>query len=181
LIFLLALVFAVIMFGNWLLEHETERLEQKIQRLEEEIEAQELQLNVTRKLIEEVQQLRSENEDLHQQMQDWLDTWQVDTWEATMYAPLDPAAVPGMCFEGDPNETYSGQPPVPGKTAAAHVSFLGEEVFVLDRENGLSGWRKVNDIGGDVGQGRIDLVVNSRSEALRFGREDITVVHRRGE
>ena len=50
-------------------------------------------------------------------IEDELNKWSV--YEATAYAPLDPKAKEGMCYEGDPRITASGAPVVPGVTVAA--------------------------------------------------------------
>lgn len=66
---------------------------------------------------------------------------QAETFTITAYAPLDPAAIPGMCFSGDPNVTASGSPPVPGETVAAGPTIpFGSRVWI----EGI-GIRTVND------------------------------------
>ncbi len=122
------------------------------------------------RLQEVIRELR-ERERIMEAMRDWLEAWQVIEFEITGYAPLDPGAKEGMCYEGDPNVTYSGEPPVPGETAAGHVSRLGRTVFVPGM-----GFYRINDIGGLVGEYNLDLVFASRQDALRWGRKTLTVV-----
>ena len=143
---------------------ETGKLEQECSRLETEI-----------RLLE----LEAENIYLHEQysrilgrMEQWLDEWQVDIWESSTYAPLDPRAKEGMCYAGDPAVTASGAEAVPGVTAAA-----GPDVpfGAIVRVEG-AGWRVVQDRGSGGGVGMVDLAVRSRDEALRWGRKNAKVV-----
>lgn len=41
---------------------------------------------------------------------------EVKEFRVTAYAPLDPNAIEGVCYSGDPNVTASGAPPVPYQT-----------------------------------------------------------------
>jgi len=144
-------------------------------RLQEELRSQELQLEVTQTLLQEVRRLRAENEELRRRMQEWLDTWDVSVAEVTAYAPLDPAAKEGMCYEGDPHVTASGAEVVPGVTAAAgpDVEF-GTRIYIHGH-----GMRVVQDRGGRIGPGCIDLAVGSREEALAWGRKKVKVVYQK--
>ena len=144
---------------------ETGKLEQECSRLETEIRL-----------------LEAENIYLHEQysrilgrMEQWLDEWQVDIWESSAYVPLDPRAKEGICYSGDPAVTASGAEVVPGVTAAA-----GPDVpfGAIVRVEG-AGWRIVQDRGGRIGPGMIDLAVASRGEALRWGRRQAKVVCRK--
>lgn len=86
--------------------------------------------------------------------------------DVTAYAPLDPNAVRGVCYSGDPTITASGARVVPGITAAAGSSIpFGTKVWI----EGI-GWRTVQDRGGMISDRHIDIVMTSRSSALRFGR-----------
>ena len=67
-----------------------------------------------------------------------------------------------MCYSGDPTVTASGEAPVPGETVAAALPF-GTLLYI----EGI-GLRRVNDRG--VGPGRIDVVTETRSQALKLGR-----------
>lgn len=96
----------------------------------------------------------------------------IGDFEVTAYAPLDPNAMPGMCYSGDPNVTASGAPPVPYVTAAAGPSVpFGSRVYI----EGL-GWRTVNDRGGRIGDRQLDVVVESNREARLFGRQMLRVI-----
>ena len=93
----------------------------------------------------------------------------VDEFTVTAYAPLDPMAVEGMCYSGDPNVTASGQPPVPGETVAAGPGIpFGSRVWIEGY-----GWRTVNDRGGRITDRHIDLAVETRAEAYAIGRESV--------
>ncbi len=159
-LFLVALCAMLFTYG-WM-SVETGKLEQECSRLEVGIRL-----------------LEAENIYLHEQyslilgrMEQWLDEWQVDIWESSTYAPLDPRAKEGMCYAGDPAVTASGAEAVPGVTAAA-----GPDVpfGAIVRVEG-AGWRVVQDRGSGVGVGMVDLAVRSRDEALRWGRKNAKVV-----
>ena len=92
----------------------------------------------------------------------------------TAYAPLDPAAVEGMCYSGDPTVTASGEAPIPGETVAAALPF-GTLLYI----EGI-GLRRVNDRG--VGPGRVDVVTETRAQAFEIGRSRrrVIILSRRG-
>jgi len=105
-------------------------------------------------------------------VQDTMEEVRVVTSEVTAYAPLDPRAVEGMCFEGNPKVTASGEEVEPGVTVAAGEQIpLGTEVYI----EGI-GRRIVQDRGGAIGSRDIDIAVTSKDEALQFGRQERRVV-----
>ena len=91
----------------------------------------------------------------------------------TMYAPLDPDAVEGMCYSGNPNITATGTQVREGVAAACpeRLSY-GTHIYVWGR-----GKFVVEDTGGalrnDRENIRIDLFTVSRSGAFRFGRQEL--------
>ena len=107
-----------------------------------------------------------------QELQEWIDMWEIDTWETTAYAPLDPTAVEGVCYSGDPNITASGEQVVPGVTVAAGPGVpFGTTVYI----EGI-GKRIVQDRGGAIGNNNLDVAVWNRQDALEWGRQDRRVV-----
>lgn len=81
---------------------------------------------------------------------------------ATAYSPDDPG-VDGI--------TYSGLPAAPGVVAVdPDVIPLGSVVYVPDYGYGVAA-----DIGGAIRGRRIDVYFSSRSEALRWGRRQLTI------
>ena len=87
--------------------------------------------------------------------------------EITYYAPLDPSAVEGWCYSGDPTVTASGAKSEPGVSVAAGSQIpFGTELYI----EGI-GFRTVHDGGGMIGSNNLDVMVWSRSEALENGRE----------
>ena len=160
-ILFLAALCAMLCTYGWLAQ-QARALEQECSRLEAEIGL----------LRQENAGLREQRAQLGQRMEAWLDEWTVDIWESSAYAPLDPHAVEGMCFVGDPRITASGAEVVPGVTAAA-----GPDVpfGAIVRVEG-AGWRVVQDRGSGVGSGCIDLAISTRDEALRWGRKNVKVV-----
>lgn len=91
---------------------------------------------------------------------------------ATAYAPLDPNAVEGMCFSGDPMVTASGIRSQPGVSVAMDSRYaFGTNLLV----EGF-GPRVVHDRGGAITGQKIDIMVNSREEAMSFGRQALNVI-----
>lgn len=125
---------------------------------------QEISLTL-QKLQEEIEKIEMKLTDI----EDELNKWSVH--EATAYAPLDPNAKEGMCYEGDPRITASGAPVVPGVTVAAgKESPFGTELYI----KGI-GKRIVQDRGAAISRGRIDIAVKTQAEAIRFGRRHVLV------
>lgn len=126
-----------------------------LQRLREEIEKIGVKLNDIETRLNKIE--------------DELNKWSV--YEATAYAPLDPNAKEGMCYEGDPRITASGALVVPGVTVAAGKELpFGTELYI----RGI-GKRIVQDRGGAIGRGRLDIAVKTQAEAFQFGRRHVLV------
>ena len=124
------------------------------------------------KLQEEIQRIEAKLNDIEtrlNEIEDELNKWSV--YEATAYAPLDPNAKEGMCYEGDPRITASGAPVVPGVTVAAGKELpFGTELYI----HGI-GKRIVQDRGAVISRGHIDIAVETQAEAIRFGRRPVLV------
>ena len=87
--------------------------------------------------------------------------------EATGYAPLDPNAIEGVCYSGDPRITSSGNPSNPSRSVAMGRNFpFGTEIYIP----GL-GYRIVEDRGGAIGNSQLDIMFLTQKEALGFGRQ----------
>ena len=90
----------------------------------------------------------------------------------TAYAPLDPNAIEGMCYQGDPEITASGEKVTPGVTVAAGPDIpFGTRVYI----EGI-GWRIVQDRGGKVGNNALDIAVLTKEEALSIGKSNKLVI-----
>lgn len=132
-------------------------------------------------LLEEIRELKRENRQLKDRMDKWLDEWEVMEAEVTGYAPLDPQAVEGWDYWGDPNITKSGQQVIPGKTAAGPEDFnFGTRVYFIG-DGFDDGFREINDRGGlvgynDAGLPQFDLAVKTKAEANIIGRRRVKVV-----
>ena len=126
---------------------------------------------------EQVAALQAEIEELTMSVENLMAAvepmdFEICTWTATAYAPLDPEAVAGVCYSGDPNITASGMPIEPGISVAAGPSVpFGTWLWI----EGL-GWRRVDDRGAAIRDGRIDICMITREEAIRFGRRQVTVI-----
>lgn len=148
---------------------------QKLQKLQEEIQkihdVQEISLTpqTFQQEIEKIEAKLTDIETRLNKIEDELKKWSV--YEATAYAPLDPNAKEGMCYEGNPRITASGAPVVPGVTVAAGKELpFGTELYI----KGI-GKRIVQDRGAAISRGRIDIAVKTQAEALRFGRRHVLV------
>ena len=105
----LAMLCAMLLITSWISQQEL-KLEKERVRMQEEIFALKKE---NAQLQERVVELKAQQAELGNRMQDWLDEWEVDVWDATSYAPLDPKAKEGMCYSGDPSITASGAKVVP--------------------------------------------------------------------
>ena len=126
----------------------------------------------------ELQEVRGE---VMQALREWLQQWEIKPVEITGFAPLDPRAVEGMCYSGDPNVTSSGAQTTPGITVAAPADIpFGTRVYV---EGAM---RVVQDRGrriryNDAGLMQLDLCVETREDALYgIGRREVMAVMERG-
>ncbi len=123
-------------------------------------------------LINDLYRRRESDNERLMDIEDFLEPARVEPHEITAYAPLDPRAVEGMCYAGDPNVTSSGEPPVPWQTAAAGPGTpFGSRVYVAGQ-----GWYRVNDRGGVIVDGKLDLVVEKKEEAYIIGRKVVPVL-----
>lgn len=138
-------------------------------RLGQGVQEISLTLQTLREEIEKIDAKLNEIETRLNKIEDELNKWSV--YEATAYAPLDPKAKEGMCYEGDPRITASGAPVVPGVTVAAGKELpFGTELYI----KGI-GKRIVQDRGAAIGTGRLDIAVKTQAEAFQFGRRRVLV------
>ena len=126
-------------------------------------------------LKQKVEEMQDRIQDIRDRLDSLLETFDMakaDTYTLTAYAPLDPSAVYGLDYIGDPTITASGQAPVPNETVAADKSIpFGTRVWI----EGV-GVRTVNDRGGAIKRGRLDLCMATRDEAIAFGRQNRKVI-----
>jgi len=126
---------------------------------------------------EQVAALQAEIEELTMSVENLMAAvepmdFEICTWTATAYAPLDPEAVAGVCYSGDPNITASGREIRPGITVAAGPSIpFGTWIWI----EGF-GWRCVEDRGSAIKDGHVDIAMISRQNALDFGRQEVLVI-----
>ena len=164
----LALMCLLLAGAGWM-AHEAQVQAEEYARLQREI----LMLEVENALLRErIEELKEQQAEIGDRMEKWLDTWEVEIWESTAYAPLDSRAIPGMCYSGNPQITTSGAKVIPYVTAAAGPGVeFGTKVYVAG-----DGARIVQDRGGRIGNGCIDLAMKTREEALAWGRRRVPVV-----
>jgi 3D (Asp-Asp-Asp) domain-containing protein len=173
--------------------HKFDALSTQIQQIQEQLvktsetEGQQLQrvvntLNGINQALEELKQhgtsLDKAAEKLYKlqpqikELLEFLDPGRAQEHTITGYAPLDPNAVYGMDYIGDPTATASGAKVVPGVTAAAGPDVpFGTKLYI----QGI-GWRIVQDRGGRITNRNIDLAMRTRQDALRFGKRKLPVI-----
>lgn len=96
--------------------------------------------------------------------------------EATAYAPLDPNAIEGVCFSGNPNITRTGTQVREGVIAADpfHLEY-GTQVYILDTGK----WYTVEDTGAALkhpSKVKIDIFMVTRKQAFAWGRRQTTII-----
>lgn len=96
------------------------------------------------------------------------------TAEVSSYAPLDPDAVEGMCYSGDPHITATGTQVRPG-VVAADFNKLPPGTVVKIPGYGIG---VVEDTGSALRKHdgyALDVFMEKRSDALRWGRQILEV------
>ncbi len=132
-------------------------------------------------LQQQMNYLTKQETDVIDSLQKWLDEWDVMMGEVTGYALLDPEAVEGWDYAGNPEVTASGGKVIIGKTAAGPPDVEFGKVFYLPQRKE---YRAVNDRGSRVdhnktGEPQFDLAVETKEEALAIGRSRELVVLQR--
>ncbi len=98
--------------------------------------------------------------------------YEVRKMNITKYAPLDPAAVEGWDYRGNPEITASGEEVIPGKIAAAGPNIpFGTRIYVEGE-----GWYTVKDRGGKIGAADIDLAADCKDETRAWGVQQRLVI-----
>ncbi len=98
--------------------------------------------------------------------------YEIREMNITKYAPLDPGAVEGWDYAGDPKITASGKKVVPGESAAAGPNIpFGTRIYVEGK-----GWYTVKDRGGGIGVDDIDLAVEAKDESQAWGVQEKLVI-----
>lgn len=90
---------------------------------------------------------------------------------------MEATAYSEECWESPIGQTASGTIVSNHRTVAGPPSLpFGTVLYIpshADRPN--RGYYRVEDRGGDVGEGRIDIYISNKAEALKFGRRQIEV------
>lgn len=166
-VFMVALL---LVLGSQISENKKQQDELMLMRLQlEEVKVEHGTIDCLLDLVEDYQAEIT-------RLREILDLIGIDIYEITAYAPLDPNAVEGMCYEGDPTITASGAKVEAGRTIAADTNILpfGTKVWI----EGF-GWREVQDRGGAIKGNKIDIAVDSRAEAFKIGRQNRVVLYAR--
>ena len=158
-------------------EQKNERLHREMDEIEERINALGELNRENEKLLQMVRELKAENKELQEQVQElesWIDMWDIDEAGLSKYAPLHPDAIEGFCFAGDPNITASGAQVEIGRTIAAGPS-VPFGTLVLVEGYGVF---EVQDRGGLIHDGRLDMAIHSHNEAYGYGIRPKKVAYR---
>lgn len=180
-IFIIIMVIsAVFLLGIYISKtSQARQLEQDILLMKVQLESIRIEQETTEYLLNLIDQYQTMLFDMREEndrLKEILNTIGIETFEVSAYAPLDPSAVEGMCFEGDPTVTASGKKVSIGETIAVDTSIIpfGAKVWI----EGF-GWRTAHDRGGMIKGNMIDIAVGTLDEAYQIGRQDRLVVYQR--
>ncbi len=178
-IFLLVMVLLSFLAG-FQAENRRQILQEDLQILQEELHKLHLQhmdlkneLEKNRELLQKAEKRWEDESLLLEKMQQWLETWQVNYYETTAYAPFD-APQSGLCHDGDPSITAIGTRLGPGTIAVDPRDIpFGTPLWVEGY-----GWGKALDTGAAMRKQEklLDLYFHTRAEALSWGRKKVLVV-----
>ena len=172
LMILVALVFLVLTISSFKTALPIEMPDHDLERIELQIDYLRQRTGEIGQKIDEIQTRLQELRDRLDSLLETFDMTKADTYTITGYTPLDPSAVYGLDYIGNPNVTASGDKPVPNETVAAAKDIpFGTKVWI----EGV-GVRTVNDRGGAIKRGRLDLCMATRDEAIAFGRQKRKVI-----
>ena len=140
-------------------------------QLREEAEKRQEAEESLQELKVKIEKLEEENKRLLDRLESFLDEFNVSSFTATAYAPFDSH---GLCSDGNPSSTATGTYPTEGRTVAVDPSVipLGSRLIIEGQ-----GVRVAEDTGGLIKGKRVDIMLDSRREALRFGRQEIKVIY----
>lgn len=96
----------------------------------------------------------------------------LSTMRITGYAPLDPKAIKGFDYSGDPAVTASGRRTLPGVTVAASKAIPFGSWIWID----TLGWRRVDDRGGAITHNKLDVCFSTCAEAAEWGVRHRTAI-----
>lgn len=126
-----------------------------------------------RDLKEQIKELEKEREE----MQETIEYLRTIPAVITNYAPLDPNAVEGMCYSGDPNTTATGTQVRRGVAAADPRRLpYGTKIYIPSFGEVI-----IEDTGGAMRNNdkiQVDVFVESRKEAFAYGiqNEEIKII-----
>jgi len=148
------------------LKENIEQIQQKNQKLKEHIEQQSNRLEQQRQDLKELKEISQELKEIYDQLE-------IFTAEITGYAPHDPTAEEGHCYEGSPEVTATGTYPVVGEVAAVDPEVIpyGSKIYIEGK-----GLYRAEDTGSAIQGKIIDVVMENRQQTSRFGRQERKVL-----
>ena len=168
LLILLVILFLMLLGALWL-TLETERMEQECLELQEHLQQLKAENTALQARLEELRELNAITMD---KMQDFLDVWQVDDFEATFYSPGDDRN--GLNSSGDSEVTALGYTPGLGCYAVDFDVIPPHALMWVEGE----GWGIAGDTGRAIRGKRIDIYRRSYDLAMRGGRQGRRVMWR---
>lgn len=163
--FALALIIFGVLALNLHLKDEIKKAEQELIEIEQELEE-------LKKINEELNQEIDKLENQLHEVEEEVDNLFGFNAKVTAYAPYESK---GLCSDGNPNVTATGTTPTEGRTIAvdpdvipygSQVHIEGEGVFIAE------------DAGSAIRGERIDIMFDSREDALNFGRQERKIIVR---
>jgi len=164
-----SLVILVLLFGIWMID--IEKSQEDIDRMKLEVESIRIEQETVEYLLDLVEEYQIEIT----RLRELLDAFKIDTFEATAYTHVKTAGVADINGTGD-GITASGKRVKEGLIAVdPSVIPLGTKVWV----DGF-GILTAADTGGAIKGNKIDIFMESRKEAFKFGRQYVEVVYKLG-
>ena len=161
--FALALIIFGVLALNLHLKDEIKKAEQELIEIEQELEE-------LKKINEELNQEIDKLENQLHEVEEEVDNLFGFNAKVTAYAPYESK---GLCSDGNPNYTATGTTPTEGRTIAvapdvipygSQVHIGGEGVFIAE------------DTGSMIRGKRVDIMLNSRRDALNWGARERRII-----
>ena len=148
------------------LNQNIEQIQQENQELNQHIKQQDKKIEQQRQDLKELKEISQELKEIYDQLE-------IFTAEITGYAPHDPTAEEGHCYEGSPEVTATGTYPVVGEVAAVDPEVIpyGSKIYIEGK-----GLYRAEDTGSAIQGKIIDVVMENRQQTSRFGRQERKVI-----
>ncbi len=106
-------------------------------------------------------------------MMAWLEAWQIGTFKASAYSPLDDRN--GLNSDGNPYRMATMAKTEDNLDIAIAVDPKTIPLYSIVYIHGV-GWRKALDTGGSIKGSKVDICMSSYEEAIEFGVKDVIAI-----